>query len=198
MIRITKVTANESSAEQPISVWFEGDNNKPYKPCKSMRRVLIHVWGKDGTTYPGRSMRLHRDAKVQFGGLEVGGIRISHMSNIDKSITMALTATKANKKAYTVQPLQARPGWKDLIAALPDRQACVDFLADGSDAKKAFDKLDEGKRQTVMDMLADRRASFLSGPQEPQSDDVFPDDIPDALPDDRRFDDGDLAPSAAA
>lgn len=104
-IKVTKVTANQTSAEQPVAIFFEGDNGKPYLPCKSMRRVLIQVWGKDGSQYPGRSMTLYRDPEVQFGGLKVGGIRISHVTNIDAPVTMALTATRASRKPFTVKPL---------------------------------------------------------------------------------------------
>lgn len=104
-IKITKISAT-SDAQQPISLHYEGDEGKPYKPCKSMRRVLVGAWGINGQAYIGRSLTLYRDDKVRFGGIEVGGIRISHMSDIDKPITMALTASKANKKAFTVQPLK--------------------------------------------------------------------------------------------
>ncbi|MDR3439850.1 hypothetical protein [Telmatospirillum sp.] len=103
-ITVTKVSLC-TEAEQPIAINFEGDNGKPYKPCKSMRRVMVTVWGPDGGAYAGRSMTLYRDPSVQFGGLAVGGIRISHMSHIDKPVTMALTATRANRKAFTVKPL---------------------------------------------------------------------------------------------
>lgn len=105
-IKITKVTGT-SDAQQPIAIHYEGDEGKPYKPCKSMRRILVGIWGVDGAKYVGRSMTLYRDDKVRFGGIEVGGIRISHMSDIDAPKTMALTASKANKKAFTVQPLKA-------------------------------------------------------------------------------------------
>jgi hypothetical protein len=91
--------------EQPVSIHFEGDNGKPYKLCKSMRRVLVNVWGADAKAYIGRSMTIYRDEKVVFGGVAVGGIRISHMSDITKDVTMALTATRANRKPYTVKPL---------------------------------------------------------------------------------------------
>ena len=93
------------TTEQPVNIYYEGDNGKPYKPCKSMRRVLVHVWGADGALYVGRSMTLYRDDKVRFGGLDVGGIRISHMSHINEQVTMALTATKQSRKPYTVLPL---------------------------------------------------------------------------------------------
>lgn len=104
-IKVTKVLLC-GEAEQPIAINFEGDTGKPYKPCKGMRRVLVNAWGPDGNKYAGRSMTLYRDEKVKFGGLEVGGIRISHMSDIDKDVTMALTASKANRKPYTVHPLK--------------------------------------------------------------------------------------------
>lgn len=103
-IRVAKVSLR-GEADQPIAIHYDGDNGKPYLPCKSMRRVLVHVWGGDGNVYVGRRMALYRDDKVQFGGLAVGGIRISHMSNITNEITMALTATRANRKPFTVKPL---------------------------------------------------------------------------------------------
>lgn len=103
-IKITKASVNKRD-EQPATLNFEGDNGKPYKPCKSMRRVLIEIWGKDSAAYVGKSMTLYCDPKVKFGGIEVGGIRISHMSDLTAPRTLALTATKANKKPFTVKPL---------------------------------------------------------------------------------------------
>ena len=105
-ITITRVTANESSAEQPVNVYFDGDDGKPFRPCKSMRRVMIAVWGVDAKAYVGRSMTLYRDPDVTWGGMKVGGIRISHMSHLDRETTMALTATKSSRKPYTVRPLK--------------------------------------------------------------------------------------------
>jgi hypothetical protein len=124
-ITVTKVSANQGSPEQPVSIWFEGDDGKPYKPCKSMRRVLVHVWGSDARSYVGRSMTLYCDPSVQFGGMKVGGIRISHMSDIDKEQTMALTATRAKRAPFTVHPLKA-----ELPAlSLSDYESCRDLPA---------------------------------------------------------------------
>lgn len=108
-ITITKVTGNEGNAEQPVNVFFEGDNGKPFRPCKSMRRVMVKVWGADASKYVGRSMTLFRDPKVKWGGMEVGGIRISHMSGLEKPEVMALTETRSARKPYTVQPLKVAP-----------------------------------------------------------------------------------------
>jgi hypothetical protein len=103
-IRITGVRL--TGAEQPCDINYEGDGGLPYRPGKSMRRVLVHVWGGDVNKYVGRSMTLYRDDDVQFGGLKVGGIRISHMSHIEQPVIMALTAKKGSKKAFKVQPLK--------------------------------------------------------------------------------------------
>lgn len=121
-ITVTKVYANQGSAEQPVSISFDGDNGKPYKPCKSMRRVLVHIWGSDARNYVGRSMTLYCDPSVQFGGMKVGGIRISHMSHIDKEQTMALTATRAKRAPYTVHPLKAEPS----APTAADYESCRD------------------------------------------------------------------------
>lgn len=104
-IKITDVTIR-GGQEQPVSIHYEGDNGKPYKSCKSMNRVMVHAWGPDSKKYIGRSMTLYCDPKVKWGGMEVGGIRISHMSDIDSAITMALTVTRANKKPFTVRPIE--------------------------------------------------------------------------------------------
>jgi hypothetical protein len=103
-ITITGIKGNDS-AEQPISLSFKGDNGKPFKPCKSMRRVLIAAWKADGNAYIGRSMTLYGDPTVVFGGVKVGGIRISHMSDIKEALTISLTASKTVRKPYTVKPL---------------------------------------------------------------------------------------------
>jgi len=104
-ITVTKVVI--AAGDQPVSIHFEGDDGKPYKPGKSMRRVLVKVWGPDANAYIGRSMSLYCDDAVRFGGVNVGGIRISHMSHIDEPVTMALTEKKGSKKPFRVQPLAA-------------------------------------------------------------------------------------------
>ena len=102
-IKITKMDI--AMGEQPVAIHYEGDGGKPYKPGKSMRRVLVNCWGSDANKYVGRSLTLYRDEKVKFGGVDVGGIRISHLSHIDEPKVMALTATRAIRKPFMVKPL---------------------------------------------------------------------------------------------
>lgn len=93
------------AGDQPVALNYRGDNGKPYKPGKSMRRVLVHAWGSDGNKYIGRWMRLYNDPNITFGKDKVGGIRISHMSHIQGDMTVPLTATKGVRKPFTVKPM---------------------------------------------------------------------------------------------
>lgn len=106
-ITITKVSAG--SAEQPVAVSFDGDNGKPWYPCKSMRRVLVAGWGADASQYVGRRVTLFRDPGVTYGGIQVGGIRVSHLSGLDGPLSIALTVTRQKRSPYKVQPLPAAP-----------------------------------------------------------------------------------------
>jgi len=107
-IKVTKVSISES-ADQKVSINYEGDNGKPYKPCKSMCRVLVEAWGGEGAEYIGRSMTLFRDKDVTWAGMKVGGIRISHMSDIKGTLNMSLTSTRGKKSGYQVEPLKVAP-----------------------------------------------------------------------------------------
>jgi hypothetical protein len=108
-ITIREVTIR-STPEQPVSIFFENDGGKPWKPCKSMSRVLVAAWGPDAKKYIGRSATLYCDPKVKWGGMEVGGIRVSHLSHIDRDMVMALTATKGKRAPFTVRPLVKAAG----------------------------------------------------------------------------------------
>lgn len=135
-ITITLTGVRRGTDDQPVILNYEGDDGRPYKPCKSMRKVLIFAWGDDGREWVGRSMTLYNNPDVKFGGVKVGGIRISHMSHIERDIALSLTATKGKKETYTIKKLdaqQADPNWLndalDTIADAPDMAAL----------KKAFD-----------------------------------------------------------
>ena len=156
-ITITRVTGNEGNLEQPVNVFFEGDNGKPFRPCKSMRRVMVTIWGADANQYVGKSMTLYRDPAVKFGGMAVGGIRISHMTGLTETRQMALTASKAKRAPYTVQPLKdAAPaedkarGFADkFIAAIKSAKTGDDLETKIAQGSGNLDKL-RGKRDELV------------------------------------------------
>jgi hypothetical protein len=146
-ITITGVTVSPGQ-EQPVSMKFEG-STKVFRPCKSMARVMVAAWGPDSSAYVGRSLQLYRDPTVKWGGLEVGGIRIRKMTDMpdNRAMTMALTATKGQRKPYIVHPL--------IIEAAPEKPAsmtCDEAVslakaaaAKGTDAFREWFNSSEGK-----------------------------------------------------
>lgn len=118
VITVTKV--NLGNKENPVVINYQGDDGRPYKPCKSMRRVLIAAWGRDGNQWLGRSMQLYCDPSVKYAGQEVGGIRISHLTNIPRKMSMKLTAARGRKALFEVDvlQLQQRGEYKDFELGL--------------------------------------------------------------------------------
>jgi hypothetical protein len=106
-IKITACVVRIDQA-QPVAISFEGDNGKPYKPCKGMRRILVQLWGPDSKNYVGRSLTLCRDDEVVYAGVKVGGIRISHMSDIKDDVIVALTISKAKRVPLKISMLAAQ------------------------------------------------------------------------------------------
>lgn len=121
-ITITRVVGCEG--DQPIAIYYEGDNGKPFKPCKTVRRVLMNMWGRYANEYVGKSMTLYRDDEVTFGGLKVGGIRVSAMSGIDKESTVVVMKSKGKKVGMKIKPLTDAPATS---AALSQDQARCDI-----------------------------------------------------------------------
>ena len=169
--------------EQPVQIKLAGEP-RVWRPCKSMSRVLVAGWGPDAKAYTGRSVTLYRDPKVKWGGMEVGGIRISHMSHIEKDMLIQLTATKGKRAPHVVKPLtaevtpmkqrQTAEQWAEAhMKAIDacDTAEALDTLCNR--AAKAMGKLAEDHPDTHRALMnaADARRAELS--QEGKPDDQF-------------------------
>jgi len=130
-IKIRDVKGAQDEA-QPVSIYFDGDDNKPYKPCKSMRRVLVQLWGGESENYKGRYLTLYRDDSVKFAGVEVGGIRISHASHIEEDTRVLLTVAKNSRKPVVIKKIEVKKRQiKDMAAAkqaIKDGKTTIDNL----------------------------------------------------------------------
>lgn len=109
-VTITVTEVRKGNPEQPVELHNAEYPGRPYKPGKSMRRVLIAAWGTDASVYVGRKIRLYGDPTIRFGKDPVGGIRIRALSHIDGPKTIALTVTRGKRAPFTVQPLVADSG----------------------------------------------------------------------------------------
>ena len=103
-ITVTEVVI-KMSEEQPAILHYTNEKGKPFRPCKSMRRVIMLKWGSDESKFVGKSMTLERDPSVKWAGEEVGGTRITHMSDMQDDKRFMLTASQGQKKAYKVEHL---------------------------------------------------------------------------------------------
>jgi len=119
-ITVTIQAVKRGTEEQPVVVHIDG-GHQPYKPCLTMRRVMIAAWGERGADWVGKKLTLYGDPRVKLKGAEVGGIRISHMS-LPKPLTVKLTISRGRRVDYTVQPLPAS-------ATRTRADACREWLA---------------------------------------------------------------------
>jgi len=141
-VTISKVSAGTS--EQPVDIHLEEFPGHPYKPSKSMRRVLLSAWGPNAASYVGRKLTLYGDPTVKFGSAVVGGIKISHLSHIDKTLSIALTVSRGKRAPHTVKPLSTGPdaptdtSGRDWLSELAQTEGDVDLInALGQAAKNA-------------------------------------------------------------
>lgn len=193
-ITATIISVTKGNAEQPVHVNLEGFDGRPYKPSKSMRRVLVAAWGTDASKYAGRRLTLFRNPEIMFGKDKVGGIQISHLSHIDKPITLALTVSRGKRAPFTVRPLvEAAPrapkvSWTEFNRAakesglIEDKALMIALACDtvGRDletlaglTQAEIDQITEAMRASVEDVeieVSDDAAPEMDGPMFPASD----------------------------
>jgi len=103
-ITVTVTDVKQGTAEQPIAIIIDGER-QPYKPCKTMRKMLVFCWSDQAANWIGKRMTLYADPDVKWAGVAVGGIRISHLSGIESQVMLMLSETKGKRKPITVKPL---------------------------------------------------------------------------------------------
>jgi hypothetical protein len=162
-----------NSDDQPVVIDYEGGEGRPYKPCKSMRKVLAGLWGVDANQWVGRSMSVYNDPNVKWSGKEVGGIRICGLSHIDKTKSVSMNESKHKKTTYIIEPLKVEQKQR---AAWPDDKFNAQF-----DKMKIAIETGKSTVQSIVDYL--RKTADLTDAQikrlesiqliEQQSDDNF-------------------------
>lgn len=146
-ITVKILSVRRGTNDQPVSIDIDG-GYKPYKPCLSMRRVIISAWGDNGGAWVGHSMVLYNDPTVKFGKVAMGGIRISHMTGIENTLNMMLTTTRARRANYKVEPLRIQkkevtPENKALWDAAKDRYrraGNLDAVKENANISEHFEK----------------------------------------------------------
>lgn len=119
-VRILEV--REGNADQPVNIITDMFGpSRPFKPSKTVLRVLVAGWNTtDTTAWVGRSVTLYRDPAVRWAGEQVGGIRVSAMSHLDKPLALMLPTSKGKtaKSTIAVLPNTPTPAPVDWLAEL--------------------------------------------------------------------------------
>lgn len=106
--------------DKAIAIHLEGNDGKPFRPCKGMLRLLVALWGKYTSEWIGRDIVLFRDPDVRFGAEETGGVRIAAMSHIDARKTVPVRVSRGRAKKYNVDPIKSASAAKNQDAPPAD------------------------------------------------------------------------------
>ena len=105
-IVITVSDVKVRQGDQPVWIYFHGCHNRPWKASKGMLRILAAAWGRDSSLWVGRSAELYGDKTVKWAGKEVGGIRISALSDINPNgLNTMLTVARGKREPFKVEYL---------------------------------------------------------------------------------------------
>lgn len=135
---VTVSAVKVTEGDQPVSVELAEYPGRPFKPNKSMRRVLVVGWGNDSSAYVGRRLTLFGNPAVIWAGKPTGGVEIAAMSHLDKALSVPLTVTRGKKKNFTVKPLAetAPPATgpipqpvRDTVESITDAGVLKDYFA---------------------------------------------------------------------
>jgi hypothetical protein len=154
--------------EQPVSIVLaEFPDNRPFKPSKTVLRILVHAWGKETDDWPENPrLTLYRDEKVKWAGQEIGGIRVSHLSHIDKRLKVALAESKGKKSLHVVDPLpDSAPTTSPAVSADLLAELTATFERKGIPEDKWLDGVNhytKGKA-TALEVITEEQARHMLG-----------------------------------
>ena len=181
--RIKIIGTEQGNAENPVIVHYEGETGRPFKPCKTVRRILAAAWGVDSTAWEGQEAVLYCDPSVVYAGKEVGGIRIQALTGINKRMVISLAKTRGKKIEHVIdilQPAQLKQwpddafnktlsGWQPKIidGSLSPEQAINKFLSKGALSDEQKEQIRNiGKDGADLVIEEDESGFFNSGDSE--------------------------------
>lgn len=97
--------------DQPVWLYFNGDNGRPWKPSKGMLRILGAAWGRRASAWVGKSVQVYFEPDVTYAGKKVGGIRIRALSDIERQMDFSEALSRGKRRTVTVVQLtfEAQP-----------------------------------------------------------------------------------------
>lgn len=127
---ITIAGVTKGTREQQYDIAIEGDS-RVWRPAVTVLKLMVEAWGDNAKEWVGRRATLYGDPDVTFGRDKVGGIRVSHLSDLPdgKPLSVMLTETRGKRKKHTVDPLPELTRKEQLAVewhtATPERQTQI-------------------------------------------------------------------------
>lgn len=102
----TVAAVRPPGADGKVQIHLEEAPGRPWKPGKGMLRVVAGIWGDKASAWVGRRLVLYRDPEVIYSGIKMGGIKVSHMSDMASGgRELMVTTAKGRREPHTVKPL---------------------------------------------------------------------------------------------
>lgn len=158
VVSVLGVKYDKSNVQQPAIIQISG-GYQPYKPNLTYRRVLMACWGKFPEQWIGRSMQLFTDPKVKFGGEEVGGVCISHLSHIDSDKRVQVNESRGKKKTLLIKRLETDLGKRveQFIGAVGKAKTIEEVDALVKRGEQLYSEADEKTKQRIDVAVLDKR-----------------------------------------
>ena len=154
-VKIDRVEV-KNGAEQPVAVHLVGYEGKPWRPSKTSLRCLAAIWGADASKWSGLSLTLYGDPDVTWGGMKVGGIRVSHMEGLTEPRTLMLTRTRGKKGATVIKPLVVDKSGGSVKAATVDTRTLFQDARDNAElGREGFGKWWKSKTKPERDAMGE-------------------------------------------
>jgi hypothetical protein len=150
VIVISEVIRYSENGTNKFYLNYVGHNGRAYKPSLGMRRIIMTLWGKDGTQYIGRSIKIFRDPTVIYAGKAAGGVVISAMTDIQSRATVVIPISKTKSVTYVIDKLEPtdKPAWPDDAFAAKFESISGAILAGKVTHEQAITKLEQNAMLT--------------------------------------------------
>lgn len=133
---VSKVTPGDR--DHPVFIHMNECPATPYKPSKGMLKCIAQPdgWGDKSSQWVGKSITLYGDPTVIYGGVEVGGIKVAALSDINGDYETLISARRGVRKPHLIKRIVIQmyddqkfvanlPAWLKLIA---DGKATTDQI----------------------------------------------------------------------
>lgn len=133
---VSKVTPGDR--DHPVFIHMNECPTTPYKPSKGMLKCIAQPdgWGDKSSQWVGKSITLYGDPTVIYGGVEVGGIKVAALSDINGDYETLISARRGVRKPHLIKKIAIQmyddqkfvanlPAWLKLIA---DGKATTDQI----------------------------------------------------------------------